>query len=151
MKATIIEIESQRLSDFCYYHGGIRVADEWLDAEGKTLRFLTQDKKHSSYEYYSYVYISKEIGRSRPFDFMFGNNESTVATCKDEEGDECFILCKHPKLGQVVEFEKEGFYPYETLSKILCKWKQDSVVSLFLYMNSVFKHKHKLIHNQAPV
>ena len=102
-----------RLSDFCYYHGGIRVADEWLDAEGKTLRFLTQDKKHSSYEYYSYVYISKEIGRSRPFDFMFGNNESTVATCKDEEGDECFILCKHPKLGQVVEFEKEGFYPYD--------------------------------------
>ena len=39
----------------------------------------------------------------------------------------------------------------ETLSKILCKWKQDSVVSLFLYLNSVFKHKHKLIHNQAPV
>ena len=38
-----------------------------------------------------------------------------------------------------------------TLSKILCKWKQDSVVSLFLYLNSVFKHKHKLIHNQAPV
>ena len=41
--------------------------------------------------------------------------------------------------------------PIETLSKILCKWKQDSVVSLFLYLNSVFKHKHKLIHNQAPV
>ena len=40
---------------------------------------------------------------------------------------------------------------YLTLSKILCKWKQDSVVSLFLYLNSVFKHKHKLIHNQAPV
>ena len=40
---------------------------------------------------------------------------------------------------------------YVTLSKILCKWKQDSVVSLFLYLNSVFKHKHKLIHNQAPV
>ena len=39
----------------------------------------------------------------------------------------------------------------QTLSKILCKWKQDSVVSLFLYLNSVFKHKHKLIHNQAPV
>ena len=38
-----------------------------------------------------------------------------------------------------------------TLSKILCKWKQDSVVSLFLYLNSVFKHKHKLIYNQAPV
>ena len=29
--------------------------------------------------------------------------------------------------------------------------KQDSVVSLFLYLDSVFKHKHKLIHNQAPV
>ena len=40
---------------------------------------------------------------------------------------------------------------FKTLSKILCKWKQDSVVSLFLYLNSVFKHKHKLIHNQAPV
>ena len=39
----------------------------------------------------------------------------------------------------------------KVLSKILCKWKQDSVVSLFLYLNSVFKHKHKLIHNQAPV
>ncbi len=38
-----------------------------------------------------------------------------------------------------------------TLSKILCKWKQDSVVSLFLYLDSVFKNKHKLIHNQAPV
>ena len=43
------------------------------------------------------------------------------------------------------------FIDLSTLSKILCKWKQDSVVSLFLYLNSVFKHKHKLIHNQAPV
>ncbi|MDB0930029.1 hypothetical protein, partial [Phocaeicola vulgatus] len=25
-----------------------------------------------------------------------------------------------------------------TLSKILCKWKQDSAVSLFLYLDSVF-------------
>jgi len=39
----------------------------------------------------------------------------------------------------------------KTLSKILCKWKQDSAVSLFLYLDSVFKNKHKLIHNQAPV
>ena len=39
----------------------------------------------------------------------------------------------------------------KTLSRILCKWKQDSVVSLFLYLDSVFKNKHKLIHNQAPV
>ncbi len=45
----------------------------------------------------------------------------------------------------------QGSVFLETLSKILCKWKQDSVVSLFLYLNSVFKHKHKLIHNQAPV
>ena len=41
--------------------------------------------------------------------------------------------------------------PYSTLSKILCKWKQDSAVSLFLYLDSVFKNKHKLVHNQAPV
>ena len=47
--------------------------------------------------------------------------------------------------------ETLSFFPNSTLSKILCKWKQDSVVSLFLYLNSVFKHKHKLIHNQAPV
>ena len=40
---------------------------------------------------------------------------------------------------------------YQTLSKILCKWKQDSVVGFFLYLDSVFKNKHKLIHNQAPV
>ena len=39
----------------------------------------------------------------------------------------------------------------QTLSKILCKWKQDSVVSFFLYLDSVFKNKHKLIHNQSPV
>ena len=38
-----------------------------------------------------------------------------------------------------------------TLSKILCKWKQDSAISLSLYLDSVFKNKHKLVHNQAPV
>ena len=27
-------------------------------------------------------------------------------------------------------------------AKILCKWKQDSAVSLFLYLDSVFKNKH---------
>ena len=42
-------------------------------------------------------------------------------------------------------------FKISTLSKILCKWKQDSAVSLFLYLDSVFKNKHKLIHNQAPV
>ena len=41
--------------------------------------------------------------------------------------------------------------PHKTLSKILCKWKQDSVISSFLYLDSVFKDKHKLVHNQAPV
>ena len=43
------------------------------------------------------------------------------------------------------------FYLFLVLSKILCKWKQDSVVSLFLYLDSVFKYKHKLVHNQSPV
>ena len=42
-------------------------------------------------------------------------------------------------------------YQLKVLSKILCKWKQDSVVSLFLYLDSVFKYKHKLVHNQSPV
>ena len=57
------------------------------------------------------------------------------------------------------QFNKSAYSPLKrtrsfvkrTLSKILCKWKQDSAVSLFLYLNSVFKNKHKLIHNQAPV
>ena len=40
---------------------------------------------------------------------------------------------------------------YETLSKILCKWEQDSVISFFLYLDSVFKDKYKLVHNQSPV
>ena len=53
------------------------------------------------------------------------------------------------KLFLAVQKEFGSFY--KTLSKILCKWKQDSVVSLFLYLDSVFKNKHKLIHNQAPV
>ena len=43
------------------------------------------------------------------------------------------------------------FFVYMTLSKILCKCKQDSVVSSFLYLDSVFKNEYKLIHNQSPV
>ena len=39
----------------------------------------------------------------------------------------------------------------QTLSKILCKWKQDSAVSLFLYLNSVFKNKQKLVHSQSQL
>ena len=40
---------------------------------------------------------------------------------------------------------------HKKLSKILCKWKQSSAVSLFLYLDSVFKNKHKLVHNQSSV
>ena len=50
-----------------------------------------------------------------------------------------------------IEKYKNNLQVLKTLSKILCKWKQDSAVSLFLYLDSVFKNKHKLIHNQAPV
>lgn len=39
----------------------------------------------------------------------------------------------------------------QTLTGILCKWKQDSVISFSLYLDSIFKNKHKLVHNQAPV
>ena len=53
------------------------------------------------------------------------------------------------KLFLAVQKEFGSFY--KVLSKILCKWKQDSVVSLFLYLDSVFKYKHKLVHNQSPV
>lgn len=38
-----------------------------------------------------------------------------------------------------------------TQSQILCKCKQDSVVSYFLYLDSVFKNNDKLVHNQSPV
>ena len=38
-----------------------------------------------------------------------------------------------------------------TQFQILCKCKQDSVVSYFLYLDSVFKNEYKLIHNQSPV
>ena len=54
-----------------------------------------------------------------------------------------------PKLVLIHKHEKKDFKM--VLSKILCKWKQDSVVSLFLYLDSVFKYKHKLVHNQSPV
>ena len=35
------------------------------------------------------------------------------------------------------------------LSKILCKWKQDSVVSLFLYLDSVFKYNETRSHTDG--
>ncbi len=47
--------------------------------------------------------------------------------------------------------DEQGIPEEATLSKILCKWKQDSVISFFLYLDSAFKYKHKLVHNQSPV
>ena len=62
----------------------------------------------------------------------------------------CLDMLTHPlRLKVIPSFSNNSFCL--TLSKILCKWKQDSAVSLFLYLDSVFKNKHKLIHNQAPV
>ena len=65
-------------------------------------------------------------------------------------------FAQHPSLLFTQEEVSEiragkGMVPELTLSKILCKWKQDSAVSLSLYLDSVFKNKHKLIHNQSPV
>lgn len=68
--------------------------------------------------------------------------------------DICIFLVAHKLKWKGIEPEVHNPYipiSYLTLSKILCKWKQDSVVSLFLYLDSVFKNKHKLVHNQAPV
>ena len=49
------------------------------------------------------------------------------------------------KLFLAVQKEFGSFY--KVLSKILCKWKQDSAASLFLYLDSVLK----LVHNQTLV
>lgn len=38
-----------------------------------------------------------------------------------------------------------------TLPKILYKWKQNSGINFFLYLDSVFRNNHKLVHNQATV
>ena len=75
---------------------------------------------------------------------------------KDKKVIGAIVSSRHPsndgtyrKAKQTLE--KSLSSKIKTLSKILCKWKQDSAVSLFLYLDSVFKNKHKLIHNQAPV
>jgi hypothetical protein len=112
MKATIINIESENLRGFCYNHGGIRISDNWFDKNGKTTRFLTSDKKHPSYEYYSYVYICNELGPMNFMNIISGSRSCNVATCKDEDGDNCYIYCKNPKVGDVLEFNKIGFHPY---------------------------------------
>ena len=50
-----------------------------------------------------------------------------------------------------VAAEKNALLFFKALSYFLCKLKQDSVVSFLLYLYSVFKNKHKLVHNQSPV
>ena len=54
-------------------------------------------------------------------------------------------------ISMVASIENKISIHLKTLSKILCKWEQDSVISFFLYLYSVFKDKHKLVHNQSPV
>ena len=63
-------------------------------------------------------------------------------------GEECGLSVDTDFL--ITHIPPEGVLD-ETLSKILCKCKQDSVVSSFLYLDSVFKNEYKLIHNQSPV
>lgn len=111
MKATVIEVESRKLCDFCYNHGAIKMHDSWI-SDDKSLRFVTQDRKHRTYEYFSYVYICNELGPMSWINLISDTGLITVATCKDEEGDECFILCDNPQIGDVVNFEKLGFAPY---------------------------------------
>ena len=112
MKAKVIEIESQTLSDFCYNHGGIRVDPFWYDEQGETDRFMTQDRRHRDCDTYSYVYISKEYGKRRPIDLICADKDANVATCTDEDGDNCYIMCQNPKEGEIFEFDKKGFFPY---------------------------------------
>lgn len=112
MKARIINVEFEDLIDFCYNHGGVRIVDSWYDAEKKTTRFLTSDKKHPDSDYYSYVYICNEIGPMHPMDIISQSRTLMVATCKDEEDAECYILCRDKKVGDELEFEKLGFSPY---------------------------------------
>lgn len=111
MKATVIEVESEKLHQFCYNHGGVKVHDSWYK-DDKTTRFVTQDKKHPTSEYFSFVYICTQIGPMSWMDIISTSGKYTAATCKDEEGDECYILCENPKVGDVIEFDKLGFEPY---------------------------------------
>ena len=113
MKATIIEFEYDHLADFCYWHGGVRVHDSWYDSEGKTTRFLTSDRRHPDVDTYSYVYISKKIGPSKPMHLVPMATTYNVATCKDEDGDLCYVLCSQNDVTDVIEFDKLGFMPYD--------------------------------------
>lgn len=67
----------------------------------------------------------------------------------EDENDEDLTFVNH-KNGDGVQILYRS-YSRKTLSKILCKWEQDSVISFFLYLDSVFKDKYKLVHNQSPV
>lgn len=113
MKATVIEFEYDNFIDFCYWHGGIRVHDSWYDSEGKTTRFLTADRKHRDVDTYSYVYIAKSLGPCKPWFLVAISSGMNVATCKDEEGDDCYILCEKATIGETIEFDKIGFMPYD--------------------------------------
>ncbi len=116
MKAVITEIEGNHMYDFCYYHGGVRVHPSWYDEKGQTSRFLTQDKRHHSYDTQSYVYIDKSLGKIAGGKILFlgtGDRGGNVATCKNEEGKEFYVFLINPKIGDTVEFDVDGFWPYD--------------------------------------
>lgn len=123
MKATIIEIESTDPNVFFYNHGGVRIEPSWCDSENKTSRFLTQDKRHCSVNTQSYVYIDKALGRLGYFEILFrlssgyGTQRCNVATCKDDDGNEYYVLCEQPQIGTFVSFDNEGFSPFTTNPK----------------------------------
>lgn len=131
MKAKVFEVEYESMNDFCYNHGGIRVHDSWYDENKETSRFLTQDRRHSDYDEYSYVYIAKSIGRLQGLEIIITGREATVATCVDEENDKCFIFCKNPRVGDIVEFDKEGFAPY-TSNPIPNRWGRNEMYTEFV-------------------
>lgn len=68
-------------------------------------------------------------------------------------------MVQHARYAGEIRHDAEAIYSFVsknvilkkkvTLSKILCKWKQNSVISFFLYLDSIFKNKHKLklVHN----
>ena len=87
------------------------------------------------------------------------HGKAVISIPRDRNGQfEPIAVPKHESRGLSIEKLVISLYAkgmsvsdIETLSKILCKCKQDSVVSSFLYLDSVFKNEYKLIHNQSPV
>lgn len=130
MKAKVFEIEYTDMCDFCYNHGGIRIHDSWLDSDEKTSKFMTQDKRHSSLGEYSFIYIAKNLGRMEWLDIIHLES-GLVATCIDEQNDKCFIFCENPSVGDIVEFDKEGFAPY-TSNPIPNRWGRNEMYTEFV-------------------